>query len=505
MNEQKIYELLKQGEHLSLECKLCEKKLPNSLWESYSAFANAYGGYILLGIEEHPKEATPDKRFAIAGVANPHKLITDFWNLANDTNKVNVNLLKDDDVEVIEIDGKDIIVIHIPRADYHLRPIYINDNPAKGTFRRNHEGDYHCSKGDVASMYRDANDEGNDHVLLAHYTMEDIDAITLREYRQMFLTRNPDHWLNKRDDKEFLIQLGGYRIDRQTGEEGLTMTGLLMFGKGLPIRERFSNIRMDYVDKTNLTGEMRYSDRLTYDLTWENNLFQFITLALPRLTRDLPRPFVLEGMQRTDDTPLHKLVREAFTNMIIHADFLQTGVLRAEKRNDGFYFSNPGTIKLPIERVYQGGLSRSRNPHMQNILRMIGLGENLGTGFPTMVDTWEKQFHVLPKLEEDWQTHVTELTFSGMQHETHSKVENKEELIAQLGEKLGRKLGRKLGKNRTAIIELIVNNPHITYAEIADALSVSTTTVENRIAEMSGVIIQHVGPKKGGHWETIDD
>ena len=127
---------------------------------------------------------------------------------------------------------------------------------------------------------------------------------------------------------------------------------------------------------------------------------------------------------------------------------------------------------------------------------MIGFGENLGTGFPTMVDTWEKKFHSLPKLEEDLQVNITELTFSGMQPETQPLVENKKELVE--------KLGKKLGKNRTAIIELIVNNRNITYAEIAESLSVSTTTVENRIAEMSGVIIKHIGPKKGGHWEIIE-
>jgi len=59
---------------------------------------------------------------------------------------------------------------------------------------------------------------------------------------------------NNLDDKEFLKQLGGYTVNRETQEEGLTMAGLLMFGKGLPIRERFSNLRMDYIDKTNLIG-----------------------------------------------------------------------------------------------------------------------------------------------------------------------------------------------------------------------------------------------------------
>ena len=38
-----------------------------------------------------------------------------------------------------------------------------------------------------------------------------------------------------------------------------------MFGKGLAIRERFDNIRMDYLDQTNLLDGIRWSDRLTYD------------------------------------------------------------------------------------------------------------------------------------------------------------------------------------------------------------------------------------------------
>ena len=497
-----IQRLLAKGEHLTLECKLCANKLPNSLWDTYSAFANSYGGYILLGIEEHRSEADPSKRYSIEGVTNPDKLITDFWNLANDSNKVSVNVLTDDNVQVIDIDGKKIIAIHVPRADYHLRPVYINDNPAKGTFRRKHEGDYHCSKEEISSMYRDASDDGNDGVLLRHYTMDDLDPESLRAYRQVFEIRNPGHILNEKDDKEFLLRLGGYAIDREAGEEGLTAAGLLMFGQGLPIRERFDNIRLDYVDKTNLVGDMRYSDRLTYDFSWENNIYQFIKRILPRLTSDLPRPFVLEGMQRNDDTPLHKLIREALTNMIIHADFMTTGVLRAEKRDDGFYFSNPGTVKLPIENVYQGGVSRARNPRMQNMLRMIGFGENLGTGFPTMVAAWEKKFHTLPKLEDNLQINFTELTFSGMKNN---------------GENTTAITSNKLTKRQQLIVAIIKQEPSISAKSIAekiadmiadgsaDKIAASTRTIETELAELSRMgIIHRVGDKNGGHREIID-
>lgn len=71
------------------------------------------------------------------------------------------------------------------------------------------------------------------------------------------------------EDKEFLRKLGGIAKERITGKEWLTVAGLLMFGKGLSIRERFDNIHMDYLDKTNLLPGQRWSDRLTYDGTWE--------------------------------------------------------------------------------------------------------------------------------------------------------------------------------------------------------------------------------------------
>lgn len=55
------------------------------------------------------------------------------------------------------------------------------------------------------------------------------------------------HVWNALDDKFFLEKLGGYRKDRKTGVEGLTLAGLLMFGTGQAIRERQKQI-LAYMD-----------------------------------------------------------------------------------------------------------------------------------------------------------------------------------------------------------------------------------------------------------------
>lgn len=401
MDMQELKKLIYQGEKVDIECKKAEKNVPKSAYESYSAFANTKGGYIILGVEEDKTKINPEERFILQGIDNPNKQKEDFWNTINGS-KVNVNILKDDDVFKVEGDGITLIVIHVPRAEFNMRPVYVGENPHKGTFKRNHEGDYHATEHEIRGMIRDQNPEGNDSVILEYYTMDDIDKETLRKYRQIFEIRNDGHVWNPLDDKAFLEKLGGYRKDRKTGVEGLTLAGLMMFGTGQAIREKFSNIFMDYRNETEVTVDVRWNDRITYDGTWENNLFNFFSKVTPKLTEDLPKPFKLEGIQRIDETPVHKAVREAFVNLIIHADYLMdAGTLKIIKKNKFFEFTNPGILKLPIEDIFRGGNSKPRNPHMQTMFRMVGFGDNAGSGFPTILATWNAEGWIKPELVEN--------------------------------------------------------------------------------------------------------
>ena len=490
--------LIGNGERVTLECKAAEKGLPKSLWETYSAFANTYGGTILLGVEEQKEEADLQIGYTITTINNPQKLITDFWNLINDPKKVNVNILVDEDVQIVNVGGKEIIAIHVPQADYNVRPVYINDNLQRGVYKRNHEGDYHCTEQEIKLMLRDANDAGNDRLILEHYTMDDIDIPTLERYRQLFKIDHPEHIWNELNNQEFLKQLGGYSKDRITGAEGLTMAGLLMFGKGLPIRERFDNLRMDYIDKSNLIGDQRYSDRLTYDGTWENNLFNFIRIVLPRLTKDLPRPFAMDGVERKDDTPQHKAIREAMTNAIIHADFMLNGILKVEKLDEGFVFTNPGLLKLPLEQIYSGGESKARNQRMQNMLRMIGYGENIGSGFPLILSAWSEKHWLKPELFDQPELLQVKLRLT---------IVNSTANISEDSNTNEEKTRKKTTEKTTEkILKSIQNNPYITHRDLADLLGLSEDGVFYNIKKLKQQgLLRRVGPDKGGYWEIVKE
>lgn len=122
-----------------------ENDLPKSVWETYSSFANTVGGTILLGIEENTKAKDFSERFRVGGMRNPDQILKDFWNTVN-SKKVSANILVDADVSIEHYGGQHIIRIDVPQASYHQRPVYINENPLKGSFKRNHEGDYHCTE-----------------------------------------------------------------------------------------------------------------------------------------------------------------------------------------------------------------------------------------------------------------------------------------------------------------------------------------------------------------------
>ena len=406
---QEIKDMMLYGERINIEYKEASSDLPKSLWETYSSFANTIGGTIVLGIKEHRNKSVEDGKFEIRGVGDADKMLKTFWDTIN-SDKVSRNILVDEDVECVNYEDKTLLIVHVPQANYTMRPIYINKNLIGGTFKRNYEGDYHCTDDEVKSMLRDANENGNDGVLIEHYDMNDIDLPTLHAYRNRFEVRNVDHAFNQLDDKDFLRNMGGYTTDRSIRREGLTMAGLLMFGKGLSVRDRFDNLRMDYIDKTNLVGDIRWSDRLTYDGMWENNLYNFFTRVVPKLSADLKRPFRLEGLERIDDTPVHKAVREGMTNMIIHADLCITGVLKVEKYDKEFVFSNPGSLKLPIADIMRGGNSKARNPRIQNMLRMIGYGDNIGSGYPTILKTWKEQNWRKPTLLDRTELRQVDLT-----------------------------------------------------------------------------------------------
>ena len=243
----------KYKENNRIEAKKAIGGLPRSIWETYSAFANTLGGIILLGVEEHA-----DKSLHPVDLPDPEKLIKDFWDIVNNANKVSANILSDKDVTIEDIGGKRIVAIRVPRAQRSDKPVYIDGNPLSGSYRRNGEGDYKCTKEEVQAMMRDAAIKTQDMIVLENMELDAFDYDSVKRYRIRMKTYRPGHVWEELEDVEFLYKLGA--VGRSSdGKMHPTAAGLLMFGYEYEIVKEFPAYFLDYQEQ--FDPNTRWTDR----------------------------------------------------------------------------------------------------------------------------------------------------------------------------------------------------------------------------------------------------
>lgn len=387
------------AESVELECKLAggrdgQGTVPEDFWPTYSAFANTQGGIVLLGLREKKS-----RQFEVAGIRNIAKVRKELFDGLNNRQKVSVNLLTDASVREIELEGKLVMMIEVPRATRKQRPVYLTTNPLAGhTYRRLNEGDCALPDEEVKRMLAEQVDDSRDDRILKGYGLDDLDAETLRAYRQVFTNRDPGHIWNTLGDLEFLRQIGAWRRDRETGDSGLTLAGLLMFGQMAAIQEELPNYMLDYQERPEARTEKRWIDRLTLDGKWSGNLYDFYRKVYLKLTADLKVPFRLEKGERKDETPVHEALREALANVLVHADYTDRASVLVVKRPDMFGFRNPGLMRIPVEIALKGGEPDCRNRTLHKMFRFVGVGEQAGTGIPKILHGWRSQHWSPPKL-----------------------------------------------------------------------------------------------------------
>ncbi|PHS35200.1 MAG: transcriptional regulator [Sulfurovum sp.] len=403
MTTEELHEKINLGEDVDTEFKSAKGGLPKSLWESLSGFANTSGGYIILGVDELSHE-----EFSIAGIKNPKGMLKIFWDNHNNSQKLSTPVCGETDVEILDVDGQSVLIIYVPETNRHQRPVFINGNPYMGTYKRNFEGDYRCSKSEVRQMLRDASDDAQDFDIIENFGLEDTDEETLKAYRNRFRSRMADHPYLALDDKEFLSRLGAYRKDRKTKQEGLTVAGLLMFGKETSIAEAFPHFHLDYREKLTNDPEERWNYRITQDGTWEGNLYNFYYRVYNRLIQDVEVPFALdkEGV-RIGETHVHEAIREVLANTLIHADQKTSKSIVIVKEREAMTFRNPGRLRITIAQLYQGGVTDPRNPYIQKMFQFLGLGEKAGSGFEKILRAWKEQEWFRPLVYEKYDSDLT--------------------------------------------------------------------------------------------------
>ncbi|MBQ0030009.1 MAG: putative DNA binding domain-containing protein [Bacteroidales bacterium] len=501
---EQIKNKLQLKESCEVEYKSAAGGFPvKEFWITFSAFANTNGGTIVLGVKQKGKQFIPD------GLSEElvGKYRKQFWDDAHNKSCVNYPMLVESDVQEFETEGgQRLLIFRVPRASHDMRPIFLHGNPLGNTYKRRDEGDYQCSDDEVRQMFSDANNmrQSADSRILRNYTMDDIDLPTLQQYRRAYDKKHEDHPWTMVDDMKFLENIGAYRKDRVNSIEGFTVAGMLMFGKTQSITdpECCQEFFPDYRERLSDDPQIRWTNRVYPDGTWEANLYQFFTRVLPMLQHALPVPFSLDEQQRRNETTTaHTSLREALANSLIHAAYTVRGNVVIDRYFDRIVISNPGTMLVSLEEFYEGGHSICRNPLLQKMFVFLGIGEKGGTGADVIAKGWADNGWAIPTLCEktapDRVETVLYVSEKALINNIATEIVDKHDFVNKITEKLltntdiGDKLairlyiGDNLEVNETAVDKMaeimlyLSNNPRAKSTTLAEHMGMSASTSRN--------------------------
>ena len=445
-----------EGDHM--EFKKCSKGVPESFLATYSAFANTDGGVILLGVDDSGR---------VNGITEIQRCKDELAKILNNPQRVSSNLLRDKGrIFTMTLEGKEIMVLDIPRAEPSQRPVHLKGHISNSYFRQ-HESDVMCPEEMLEQMLRDRANGTQDGMLIPNSTMDDVDRETLRQYRNYMSYAHPRHVWGGLDDKELLTKLGAWKVDRASGKEGLTLAGLLFFGTYDALRDLYPDFHIDYYEYDGTENfHRRWAHRITADGTWEPNLFQFVFKVMPRLTENLRVPFKLSSnMIRQGETPAHIAVREALINAFIHADYKGIGGIIIKKTPDAIELSNPGSLLIPKEHIFQGGLTRCRNLNLQTIFRFMGLAEKAGSGMDKIQQGWWEERLATPRINE--QRNPMRVTCILPYLAMAPK-----EILLEVVQKIGEKRFNALNVNEKIIVLLAHENKEVTLRDIKNSYNI---------------------------------
>ena len=469
------------------EVKKAEGGLPNSLWDTYSSFANCYGGVIILGVKENE-----DGSWDTTGLKDAAKLKRNFWNTINNRKKVSFNLLKDDDIEIYSMNNTDdvIMVIYVPIAKREQKPIFINDDLFGGTFRRNWEGDYHCTRLQVKTMLRDQAEETMDMDVLDEARIEDLNMDSIRGYRNSHKAFKPGHPFERLDDNEYLRVIGAAGVSKEDKKLHPTAAGMLMFGNEYDIVRYFPDYFLDY--RENPDTVIRWTDRLQSSSgEWSGNLFDFYFRIYNKISKDIKVPFRMQDGFRVDDTPVHRALREALANCIINTDFYGKYGIIIIKDDNTLILENPGYIRIGKEQMRRGGISDPRNKSLMKMFNMIDIGEHAGSGVPNIFNVWEDEGWVEPIIEENFEPDRTSLTLKFVEKQAIKTSDKKQAIKTsdkkkQIKNKQVKQLN-KTGSHMQKIRIYLQEHETAKTSDIAELLNLSVARTRVLLSEMEDI------------------
>jgi ATP-dependent DNA helicase RecG len=393
MTKEELLQRLSGIEWNDWEVKAAAREVPSNAYETVSAFANTAGGYLVFGVRE------ANGTFEVVGVIEVDKVQSAFLNTIRSGQKLSKIIEVNE--KLVDCDGAIALVFHIPEVHRRDKPIHLNGDLQRSYIRRG-SSDQHCTQEQIMAFLRDADRLHYDCHLISDLNLETcFSASSVSWYRSVFATKGQKYDPSA-TDLEFLHSKGF--IQERDGKRFATRAAILLFGSEAAVRQVLGRpLVMCYKLSTNRDDpqpEERWSDRIVL----EENLIDAWRAINEWYLRHAEKPFSLDSktLQRTDAPPDQEAFREAAVNLLIHQDYSDRSRIPTIKffRNAAV-FHNPGHAFASDAELLTPGDKEVRNQLIRTAFRMVGFGEQGGTGIPAMMRGWQQLGYLPPRIRND--------------------------------------------------------------------------------------------------------
>jgi ATP-dependent DNA helicase RecG len=194
--------------------------------------------------------------------------------------------------------------------------------------------------------------------------------------------------------------------------------------------------------------------------------------------------------------------------MIVHRDYAKSSDSVVKLFDDRIEFYNPGGLLpgLTVKKLLKGNyISNIRNKQIAEIFKETGLIEKYGSGIKRIIDAFKSYGLKQPSFKEygdGFMVTVYSQHYGALPKRVGERVG---EMVGEMvGERVGERVGEKLTPNQLKMMRIIVKEPYISAAKLADRIGISLRKIEENLRKLKQKnVLRRVGADRGGYWEVV--
>ena len=490
-----IQEITFHKEDQTFDCKSIQID-PKALAITIVAFANADGGDIAIGVS--------DKTRKIEGVDQHTEKLNELLRVPLDFCNPSVSITSDL-LPCTDKDGNEnhILLMHIPASSE------LHTNQADEAFMRVGDKSRRLSFEERIQLMYDKGERYYEDTAVYGATVDDIDMAAVERYTELIgYTKSANQYLHENN---------GFITTNAKGEEQVSVACILLFGK-YP-QKFFPRGRTRFIRYKGTEERVGAEMNVIKDVTFEGTILDQVKATIAYLETQVEEHTFLgqHGQFVTNRDYPKFVIQEMVVNACCHRAYNIKGTeIQIKMFDNRLVFESPGRLPGTVKPSNIRHTHFSRNPKIAQFLKAYDFVKEFGEGVDRVCRELEANgtphlsFHLddfilkitVPKVTEN-SNKVAEKVAENSNKVAEKVAEANKKVTERLIEKANAH-GERLTANRIKILELMLEDPYISRADLAKNIGISETSIYRNIEVMRGRYLRRVGPDNGGFWEIIE-